>query len=138
MEDGPGLIELAGGGRALRQSDLIQLVDRPEVAPLPRTGGAWVGLANLRGEVIPVADLGILSGVGPTVGAVLAAIRGADDAFGLLIEGVEQTVAAPAPGALVDRPLPSDPGWLLPAPPGEPRVIDPELLLGDPALGGSP
>lgn len=137
MEDGPGLIELAGGGRALRQSDLIQLVDRPVVAPLPRTDGAWVGLANLRGEVIPVADLGILSGVGSTDGAVLAAVRGAEGAFGLLIEGVERTVAAPEPGSLVDQPLPGDPDWLLPAPPGEPRVIDPERLLGDPALGAS-
>ena len=138
MEEGPGLIELAGGGRALRQSDLIQLIDRPEVAPLPRSDGAWVGLANLRGEVIPVADLGILSGAGPTDGAVLAAIRGREGDFGLLIEGVERTVSAPETGALVDRPLPGDPDWLLPAPPGEPRVVDPELLLGDPALGGSP
>ena len=138
MEEGPGLIELAGGGRALRQSDLIQLIDRPEVAPLPRSGGAWVGLANLRGEVIPVADLGILSGCGPVGNPVLAAVRGATGPFGLLIEGVEQTVAMPDPGALVDQPLPGDPDWLLPAPPGEPRVVDPELLLGDPALGGSP
>ena len=138
MEEGPGLIELAGGGRALRQSDLIQLIDRPEVAPLPRSGGAWVGLANLRGEVIPVADLGILYGSGPVGDPVLAAVRGATGPFGLLIEGVEQTVAMPDPGALVDQPLPGDPDWLLPAPPGEPRVVDPELLLGDPALGGSP
>lgn len=138
MEDGSGLIELAGGGRALRQSDLIQLIDRPEVAPLPRSDGAWVGLANLRGEVIPVADLGILSGGGPTERAVLAAVRGAEGPFGLLVEGVEQTVAAPEPGALVDQPSPGDPDWLLPAPPGEPRVVDPELLLGDPALGALP
>lgn len=137
MEEGPGLIELAGGGRALRQSDLVQLVERPEVAPLPRSDGAWVGLANLRGEVIPVADLGILSGGEPIGDPVLAAMNGASGPFGLLIEGVEGTVEVADPGELEDEPLPGDPDWLLPAPPGRPRVVDPDLLLEDPLLGGT-
>jgi hypothetical protein len=137
MEEGPGLIELTGGGRALRQADLIQLVDGPEVAPLPPGEGAWVGLANLRGEVIPVADLGLLAGTGRIVAPVLAAIRGPEGAFGLLIEGVERTVEEPGEGEVADDPLPGDPAWLVPAPPGRPRVIDPALLLEDPGLGAS-
>lgn len=138
MEDGPGLIELAGGGRALRQSDLIQLIERPEIAPLPESGGAWVGLANLRGEVIPVADLGILSGDGPTERPVLAAVGKGRSQFGLLVRGVERTVDPPASGELDDERLPGDPDWLRPAPPGEPRVIDIDLLLEDPLLGAGP
>ena len=138
MDQGSGLIELTGGGRALRQGDLIRLVDDPELAPLPRGEGAWVGMANLRGEVIPVADLGILTGTGPVENPVLAAVRSGEASFGLLIEGVEKTVEQPAPGELADEPHPDDPDWLLPAPPGEPRVIDTALLLEDRLLGVSP
>ena len=135
MDREAGLIELTGGGRALRQEDLIQLIDDPDLAPLPRSGGAWVGLANLRGEVIPVADLALLSGGERLGGSVLAALRAGDRTFGLLIEGVERTVERPAAGELADDPLPDDPEWLLPAPPGEPRVIDTSLLLEDRLLG---
>lgn len=131
-----GLIELSGCGRTLRQSDLIRLIDVPAIAPLPSSGSAWVGLANLRGEVIPVADLGILSGDGPTTDPVLAALRTGTHRFGLLIEGVERTVTAPPAGEPVDRARPEDPPWLLPSPPGRPRLIDPEILLEDPLLGG--
>ena len=138
MDQESGLIELTGGGRALRQEDLIRLVDEPELAPLPRGDGAWVGMANLRGEVIPVADLGILAGTGPVADPILAAVRSGEASFGLLIEGVERTVEQPAPGELADEPLPDDPDWLLPAPPGEPRVIDTALLLEDRLLRVSP
>jgi len=135
MDQESGLIELIGGGRALRQDDLIRLVEDPDLAPLPRAGGAWVGLANLRGEVIPVADLGLLSGADPLVEPILAALRAGDRTFGLLIEGVERTVEPPGAGELPDDPLPDDPDWLLPAPPGEPRVIETSLLLEDRLLG---
>lgn len=134
MDGSAGLIELSGGGRALRQSDLIRLVDDPEIAPLPDSNKAWVGLANLRGEVIPVADLGLLSGEGPTPEPVLAALGAGDRQFGLLIAGVEQTVEAAPAGESADETLPGDPEWLLPAPPGRPRVIDPGRLLDDPLL----
>lgn len=135
MDRRSGLIELSGGGRALRQDDLIRLVENPEIAPLPRSDTAWVGLSNLRGEVLPVADLGLLAGTGRTPDPVMAALRTADHQFGLLIPGVERTVEAAGSGEIDDEPLPGDPAWLLPAPPGRPRVIDPELLLEDPALG---
>jgi len=135
MDRESGLIELSGGGRALRQGDLIQLIDDPDLAPLPRSGGAWVGLANLRGEVIPVADLALLSEIEPLERPVLAALRAGGRTFGLLIEGVERTLGPPAAGELADDPLPGDPEWLLPAPPGEPRVIDTSLLLEDRLLG---
>ena len=138
MDQESGLIELTGGGRALRQEDLIRLIEEPDLAPLPRTGGAWVGMANLRGEVIPVADLGILAGTGPVEDPVLAAVRSGESSFGLLIEGVERTVEQPAPGELADEPHPEDPDWLLPAPPGKPRVIDTALLLEDRLLRVSP
>lgn len=136
MDGSAGLIELSGGGRALRQEDLIRLVDDPSVAPIPATGSAWVGLANLRGEVIPVADLGVLFGTGRTPDPVLAALRAGQGRFGLLIAGVERTVEAVPAGEPADEPLPGDPDWLLPAPPGRPRVIDPDRLLADPSLGG--
>ena len=135
MDESPGLIELTGGEKALDQASLIRLVESPEVAPIPDPDGAWVGVANLRGEVIPVTDLGILSGSGPVERPVMIALRAGGRSFGLLVEGVERTVEASGEGDLPDEPEPGDPPWLLPAPPGSPRVIDPELLLEDPRLG---
>lgn len=135
MDESPGLIELTGGERALDQASLIRLVESPEVAPIPDPDGAWVGLANLRGEVIPVTDLGILSGSGPLERPVMAALRSGERSFGLLVEGVERTVEASREGDLPDEPEPDDPPWLLPASPGRPRVIDSDLLLEDPRLG---
>lgn len=137
MDESPGLIELTGGEWALDQACLIRLVESPEVAPIPDSDGAWVGMANLRGEVIPVTDLGVLSGTGPIERPVMAALHAGGQSFGLLIEGVERTVEAPREGDLPYDPGPGDPPWLLPAPPGSPRVIDPELLLEDPRLGSS-
>ncbi|MFZ9668868.1 MAG: chemotaxis protein CheW [Solirubrobacterales bacterium] len=135
MDESPGLIELTGGETALDQANLIRLVECPEVAPIPDPDGAWVGVANLRGEVIPVTDLGILSGSDPIERPVMAAIRAGGKTFGLLIQGIERTVEATVEGDLPDEPEPGDPTWLLPTPPGRPRVIDPELLLEDPRLG---
>ena len=137
MDESPGLIELTGGKKALHQTSLIRLVERPEVAPIQDPDGAWVGVANLRGEVIPVTDLGILSDSGPIERPVMAALRSGGRSFGLLIEGVERTVEADGEGDLPDEPGPGDPPWLLPAPPGRPRVIVPELLLEDPRLGSA-
>ena len=133
-----GLMELEPGGRALRQEDLIQIIADPAVAPVTGAGDCWRGLANLRGGLIGVADLGVLLDGRPTQGGVMIAIATQGGEFGLLCEGVRGTRGLPASDALPDEPLEGDPGWLLPAPPGEPRIIDVELLLEDPRMKGSP
>jgi hypothetical protein len=129
------LIELSPGGRAFRQSDLIHIIRDPSIAPLVGAGEAWVGLANLSGNLIPVADLGILDSGRPGEGKMMLAIRADGVSFGLLCEGVIRTCASPPEDGLVDERLPGDPDWLLASPPGEPRLIDPALLLEDPRLG---
>jgi hypothetical protein len=65
----------------------------------------------------------------------MLAIRADGVSFGLLCEGVLRTCASPPNDALADEPLPDDPAWLLASPPGEPRLIEPRLLLEDPRLG---
>ncbi len=131
----PGdLIELTPGGRALRQEDLVHIVNRPSVAPLEGAGDAWIGLANLGGNLIPVADLGLLENGSPSSGTVMVAVTAGACRFGLICEGVTRTLPSPSPDVLNDDPMPGDPAWLLPSPPGEPRVIDPVLLLEDPGL----
>lgn len=129
-----GLMELEPGGRALRQEGLIQVIADPAVAPVTGAGDCWRGLANLRGGLIGVADLGVLLDGRPTEGGVMIAIAAQDGDFGLLCKGVRGTRGLPAADALPDEPLEGDPDWLLPAPPGEPRVIDVELLLVDDRL----
>lgn len=129
------LIELSPGGRALRQSDLIHIVEDPSIAPLVGAGEAWAGLANLSGNLIPVADLGTLEAGIPGEGRTMLAVSADGISFGLLCDGVLRTCASPSAEALADEPAPGDPEWLLPAPPGEPRLIEPRLLLGDPRLG---
>ena len=126
-----GLMELEPGGRALRQEDLIQIIADPVIAPLTGAGECWRGLANLRGGLIGVADLGVLLDGSPTEGGVMVAIGSGEGEFGLLCAGVRGTRGLPGPDALPDEPLEGDPDWLLPAPPGEPRIIDIDLLLED-------
>lgn len=133
-----GLLELVPEGRALRQEDLIQIIADPRIAPVQGAGECWRGLANLRGGLIGVADLGVLLDGRPTEGGVMVAIASGRGEFGLLCEGVSETRAVPAPDALPDDPLEGDPDWLLPAPPGEPRIIDIDLLLEDPRMRGMP
>lgn len=131
-----GLMELEPGGRALRQEDLIQIIADPVIAPLTGAGECWRGLANLRGGLIGVADLGVLLDGSPTEGGVMVAIGSGEGEFGLLCAGVRGTRGLPGPDALPDEPLEGDPDWLLPAPPGEPRIIDIDLLLEDERMRG--
>lgn len=130
-------MELEPGGRALRQQDLIQIIADPVVAPVTGAGECWRGLANLRGGLIGVADLGVLLDGRPTSGGVMIAVTSGEAEFGLLCEGVRGTREQPGPDTLPDEPLEGDPDWLLPAPPGEPRVIDIELLLEDERMRGA-
>jgi chemotaxis signal transduction protein len=131
-------MELEPGGRALRQENLIQIIADPAIAPISGAGECWRGLANLRGGLIGVADLGVLLDGRPTDGGVMVAIASGAGDFGLLCEGVRGPRELPAPDALPDEPLEGDPAWLLPAPPGEPRIIDIPLLLEDERLKGRP
>jgi len=131
-------MELEPGGRALRQDDLIQILADPVVAPVTGAGDCWRGLANLRGGLIGVAALGLLLDGQPTSGGVLVAVACGEVEFGLLCEGIRGSRAVPGVDALPDEPLEGDPDWLLPAPPGEPRVIDIELLLEDERMKGAP
>lgn len=131
-------MELEPGGRALRQEDLLQIVADPRVAPVTGAGECWRGLANLRGALIGVADLGVLLDGSPTEGGVMVAIASEKGDFGLLCGGVRGTCGLPAPESLPDDPLEGDPDWLLPAPPGEPRIIDIPRLLEDDRMKGRP
>lgn len=132
-----GLLELLPEGRALRQDDLAHIVHEPRIAPLRGAGECWRGLANHRGELIGVADLGVLLDGKPTENGVMVAIRTDEGEFGLLCEGVSGNRGLPAADALPDDPLPGDPEWLLPAAPGEPRIIDIPLLLQDERMRGN-
>ena len=133
--DEPKLLELLPEGRALLQDSLIQIVTGAHIAPLPSAGKGWAGVANLRGNLIGVVDLGFLLGFEPTVGGLLVAVNGHDLQYGLLCEGISGPRELPAPDELPDEPSATDPDWLRPSPPGEPRVIDTNLLLEDPRLG---
>ena len=133
-----GLMELEPGGRALRQEDLVQIIADPAIAPVTGAGQCWRGLANLRGGLIGVADLGVLLDGRPTDGGVMVAIATPDGEFGLLCDGVRGARSLPGADSLPDEPLAGDPDWLLPAPPGEPRIIDVELLLEDERMKGAP
>lgn len=133
-DDEAKLLELLPEGRALRQDDLIQIVADAHIAPLPAAGREWAGVANLRGNLIGVIDLGFMLSGAPTVDGLLVAVRGAGLEYGLLCDGISGPRDLPAADDLPDDRAPDDPEWLQPAPPGEPRVIDTTLLLDDPRL----
>ncbi len=88
-----------------------EVLAMPQVAPLPGAPPGFSGLANLRGNLVPIYDLRTLLGVAPATGGgeplVLVFGQG-EEAIGVLIEGY--------PAALTDlRPLtdfPEMPGAL--------------------------
>ncbi len=134
--DAAKVLELLPGGHALRQEDLIQIIADAQIAPLPSAGEGWIGVANLRGNLIGVIDLGVLLGGAATSNGLLVAVSGNGLQYGLLCEGIKGASSLPAADGATIRRGPEDSDWLQAAPPGQPRLIDTTLLLADPRLQG--
>jgi chemotaxis signal transduction protein len=92
-----------GGLRLLLPEDTVsEVLDRPEIFPIPNTTSWFEGLINLRGNVVPVFDLRELFETTPIAGAqqMLLVIDEGKNALGIAIDGLP----VPAPDSVpLDR-----------------------------------
>jgi twitching motility protein PilI len=79
----------------------------PRIAPLPGAPSGFHGLANLRGNLVPLYDLRLLLDLGPRPPAVetMALVFGqGDEAVGVLLEGYPAPLTALRPLSRADMP----------------------------------
>ncbi len=119
-----------GGGRfALPIAAVQEVIGELEITPLPRAGAGWLGIGNLRGEIVPAATLGPwFPPIGPLPSASLARsgtifliLNTPQGKLALAADGFEHVAAIP-PGAAAPAPADDAHPDLVPArwqPPGE-------------------
>lgn len=97
--DGQHLVFALGeGAYAVSMTPVREIIRVPEVTPVPLSHGAVIGAVNLRGQVIPVADLRQLLGYDATEPGDDARVLVTDmrDGLGLLVDAVlEATTLGP-------------------------------------------
>lgn len=77
-------------------AELQEAVDAPEIIAVPLAAAGLAGQCAHRGRLLPVFDAGVLLGVPREGGAgALLVLDGAGGPFGLLLDDVEDMVAAP-------------------------------------------
>ena len=88
-------------------SDVSEITVALGTTPVPRTAEFVVGIANIRGVIIPVVDLAMRLmlplGQARAAGRRLLIVRRQDDLYGLVIDEVHAVVAV-APEALEEAP----------------------------------
>jgi purine-binding chemotaxis protein CheW len=91
---------------ALPVTHVLEVLDLDELTPLPGAGGHVLGLRNLRGQVLPVFDLGALLGAGEgTLPARVCVASRNGHVAGLAVDEVTDVSALPDEGEEVDSPL---------------------------------
>ncbi len=88
------IISEGGKRRLVRLTDIREIVSMMALAEAPGSAGLCRGVANLRGEMIPVFDLG-----GPlarlTPSRVILVARAGEEIVGLLVDDVHDVVTVP-------------------------------------------
>ncbi len=94
----------------LSENTVSEVLDRPQIFPVPNTATWFEGLINLRGNVVPVFDLRELFGTAPITGErqMLLVIDKGETAIGVAIDGLP----VPAPDSAPLDKRPSLPGLL--------------------------
>ncbi len=94
----------------LSGNTVSEVLDRPQIFPVPNTASWFEGLINLRGNVVPIFDLRELFGTTPNAGErqMILVIDKGEDALGIAIDGLP----VPAPDSAPLNKRPSLPGVL--------------------------
>jgi len=59
---------------AVRATDVREVIPLPEITPLPTSASVFLGLCNVRGDVIPILDMSALLGLGAGPAATHAVV----------------------------------------------------------------
>jgi chemotaxis signal transduction protein len=100
-------IRVGGGAYAVRVDELADVQGACKVVPLPGGRPELLGLAGIRGRLVPVYSLAALLGLGKTASWTWLAICGSQQPLGLTFDDLEGYIqASPAdlyPAAEIER-----------------------------------
>jgi purine-binding chemotaxis protein CheW len=128
-------VRAAGEDYALPVDGVLEVTELRDIAPVPGSAPEILGVHNLRGQVIPVVDLGAMLGLdGGSERQRVVVVEGRDARLGLAVDSVVDVGGLPSPSegaeseyltgaALVD-------GQLV-------GIVDLEALLGALVVGSS-
>lgn len=97
------LVELGDERYALAVEDVLEVGSVGDPAPVPGAHGAVVGLLNIRGEILPLLDLGSLVGAGSArLGAAMVVVEQGGRRAALRVDGLSD-VAPLEEGSVQDE-----------------------------------
>lgn len=88
---------------AVSLDDVVEVVLAVAVQPVPQAPDWLLGLANLRGDTVPVVDLRARFGLGPTsirLSTPIVVVRRDDRLLGLVVDAAREVLSLP-PGVAV-------------------------------------
>lgn len=98
------LFELGGVAHAVEARFVREVLRRPPLSGVPMAPPALIGVANVRGEIVVVADVSLILGLGrPEVPGPVIVLEGAGPSLGLLVDAVHDFVEVPS-GSIAPRP----------------------------------
>jgi purine-binding chemotaxis protein CheW len=102
------VLHVDGSDYAVPISSVHEIVRVPEITPMPEADGDVEGLINLRGQVLPVVNLGSRLGfplTERTSDTRIIVVEGPDGAAGLLVDAVTQVLKLPAGSVAPPNPV---------------------------------
>lgn len=88
---------IAGARHAVEAHFVREVLRGPEVSPVPSASTVLVGVTNVRGEILAVADISTLLGLAtPRVGGPIVVLDGPAPPVGILVDGLDDFVEVPA------------------------------------------
>lgn len=70
----------------LRPLEKVEVIESMQTCPVPNTPGWFSGMINLRGELLPVFDIGFLLNKNPTITKYIMVIRHENHSAGIYID----------------------------------------------------
>lgn len=133
------VFSIGGVAHAVEAGFVREVLRRPPLSTVPLAPAALVGVAGVRGEILAVADISALIGVGaPKVPGPVIVLEGPGPSLGLLVDEVHDFVEVPAdsiaPRPQHDKLADSSPDSLLLGVIPTATVLSGIALLTDPRL----
>lgn len=98
------LFGIGGVAHALEARFVREVLRRPALSSVPLAPAALIGVANVRGEILAVADVSAVLGLtAPEIPGPVIVLEGPGPALGLLVDEVDDFVEVPA-DAIAARP----------------------------------
>ena len=98
------LLPVGGDAYAVGMQAAREVVEAPEVTPLPTAPASVVGVINLRGEIVPVFDTARLLGLAASTPAYAVVVETSLGPAGLTMTGMGESVDLGEPVGVADTP----------------------------------